>query len=61
MTSLMKTPLGPFLHNNNQLGSVSALEKKLCRAIGRSTFSFYFIEIFYTEIIILTKISPNSK
>ena len=33
-------------------------KKKLCRAVGRSTFSFYFIEIFYTEIVVLTKISP---
>ena len=31
------------------------MEKKLCRAVGRSTFSFYFIEIFYTEIVILEK------
>ena len=30
----------------------------MCRAVGWSTFSFYFIEIFYTEIVILTKISP---
>ena len=29
----------------------------MCRGVGRSTFSFYIIEIFYTEIVILTKIS----
>ena len=29
----------------------------MCRAVGRSIFSFYFVEIFYTEIVILTKIS----
>ena len=50
-----------FLRDKSIVGSVSALKKTLCRAVGRSTFSFYLIEIFYTEIVILTKISPNSK
>ena len=60
---IIENPLKSFLCDNNQLKVVIQLwKKKLCRAVGRSTFSFYFIEIFYyTEIVILTKISPNSK
>ena len=27
----------------------------MCRVAGRSTFSFYFIEIFYTEIVFSQK------
>ena len=39
------------------IGSVSVLKKKiiklkLCRAVGRSTLSFYLIRIFSTEIVI---------
>ena len=31
------------------IGSVSALEKKLCRAVGRSTFHFILLKYFITQ------------